>query len=208
MGRQAYVYSIVLEYLEANKGLHSTDEIVQATHVSYASIARVVRQLSKEKRVKKRHGPGHSYLYEFVTHEVSNLPVGLANKSVPSIPSEFLKRKMNEWIKDGWNPNSMEAAQTLVTTLSQLCQLQWMAVVKGTAIDQFDLDHCKTKIANAKALADSFAGFFAGLLATDDLWDSKKLSIYMLEGESDPQAYLEHARRVNEVLPKVMLDEV
>lgn len=202
MPRHAYIYTLVLEYLEKNPGLHSTQDIVTATHASYPSIARTVKQLSKEKRVKKRNGPGNSYLYEFVTYEIKSNGLAVASSVLPVGPfeSKFLRDVIEQWIQSGWTPATIKSAETLVTVLSKIHQYYWAAIEHGVAVDQSDLDFCKTKLTDARDAAHKFAEFFDRLLATTDLWDARKSAEFMLSDLDNPGEYVSTARDVSEVL--------
>jgi hypothetical protein len=203
VAREAYIYRMVLEYLEVNKGLHSTSEILDATRASYPSIARAVRQLSKEKRIKKRHGPGNSYLYEFVTYEVqgktSSLPVGPVSTIVP-LSDKDLRDRIKNWLDNGWPLQTPVAAQLLLDCLSQIHQFYWLMLHRGMAVDQSDLDQTKMKLQGARDTAFKFAEFFDRLLATSDLWDARKSAEFMLNGVEDPASYIDTARNVRDAL--------
>lgn len=207
--RTELINALILNYLHKKDVPVDTRELSTALDLEQYTIARMMKILLKEGRVKRLPGKGNGYRYKFTSFVIkakgktSNLGVPVDarfQKEHHPIDSELLKKTLDKWIKEGWQPKSITAAQTLVTTLSQLMQFQWLAVTKGMSVDQADLDFCKNKMLEAKIQADNFAGFFGSLLATDDLWDCKRQATYLLKDIDDPQAYLEYARRVSEVL--------
>jgi hypothetical protein len=204
MSREPYVYRLILDYLEKQKEPKGTAEIVQAVGIPYPSIARVTRKLTREKRIKRIPGEGHSYLYLFKTHDLpvdkKALHIPPENPNIKPVKSSELKAICLHWASNGWKPKTPEASRALVINLSRLYQFMWLDVTRATPVDQSDLDLCKSQLIEAKSIADNFAEFFARLLATAELWDSKKLSSYVLEDEENPQDFLERARRVSEAL--------
>jgi hypothetical protein len=199
---------MILEYLENNKGLHSTEDIVKGTHASYGAVARACRRLFTEKRVKRRSGAGHSYLYEFVTHEIADKKSSAKNRVVPGavgpsvdpITNELLRGYINKWLTEGWKVQTPLAAQELLNVIADLCKYMWIDVTQGSGIDQTSLDMKKTQLQTARNVARNFSDFFDKLLVTNELWDSKKLTMFVLDGVDDPQDFLESARTVNESL--------
>jgi hypothetical protein len=205
MPRPKYSYDIILRFLEENKGLHSSKEIEKATGISYGAVARAVRQLTLQKRIKRRNGPAHSYLYEFVTHELPipkgklNMP-SLGSPPVDPLNSEYIRGAIELWVSQGWHPRSTEAAQQLLVVLGQLHQFYWLELTEGIPVDQSDLDHLRVKLKNARDIAANFLLFFDRLLVTEELWNSKSSTTFMVDGLEEPVTYIEIARRVSEAL--------
>lgn len=211
MPKEAYVYKLILTYLEKN-GPKTTKEIVEDTGVSYSSVAKVLPKLCRDKRVKRTSGSAHSYVYHFVTHEPANPKrlitpqTELVSKPVLPVDPEYLRGAILSWVNNGWAPKSSIAAQDLLIVLSQLHQLYWQALSRGLPVDQSDLDHLKNKLFAARDIAHNFAEFFDRLLVTTDLWDSRLSATFVLEGLEDPVSYTETARGVAEALKLTLSD--
>lgn len=212
MPRDAYSYRMILEFLETNPGIHTTKEIEQATQLSYGAVARAMSKLAREKRVKRRPGPGHSYRYEFLSWETKKEkelallgynPNALSNNPpVGPIKSSDLREVLIQWSKNGWSPRSIGSAQTLLTVMSQLHQFYWLSLNRGLEVDQSDLDHCKAKLKDARDAAFNFAEFFDSLLNTRQIWDAGNSAAFVLEGLDDESlpVYLEQAKSVGSAL--------
>ncbi len=201
MPREAYVYKLILGYLERNPGLHSTKSIVEKTGISYPSVARVIAQLAKEKRVSKSAGQGHSFLYEFKSYAVLNKKKTDTRQyeAKPIAPSELQAISLN-WVNNGWTPATIEAAQILLTALGQLFQFYWLSIERGLPVDQGDLDHLKTKLMSARNKAFKFAEFYDTLLATTQIWDARRSAEFVLDGLDNPLEYIETARNISGAL--------
>jgi hypothetical protein len=130
------------------------------------------------------------------------LPIPKSLQALPVDPlgSSDLRKIINQWIEIGWTPKSTEAAQAMLTVLSQLHQFYWLQLNKGMAVDQSDLDHIKSKLMAARDIAAKFTEFFDRLLATEDLWDARKSAEYMLADCENPGEYVSNARSVSEAL--------
>jgi hypothetical protein len=201
MKREAYIYTQVLDYLEANPGTHTTHKIAYSTGASYPAVARAVKVLTSQKRVKKKTGYGHSYLYEFKTRELSGKAVSTGDKPpVDPISASDLRDLIVHWSKNGWSPKSNTAASQVLLLFSQLHQFYWLQLDRGISVDQTDLDHLKAKLKAARDTAADFLAFFDKLLVTEELWDNKRSATFVLEGLEDPLSYIEIARTVSEVL--------
>lgn len=208
--RTELIHNLILDYLEKQESPVSSKELAEHLKVNQYTVTRAMRTLTKQQRVRRRPGPGNSYLYKFVsrTPKVTRNSSNLSSPPLPvdrvkdydPVPSNNLQTIVSSWLSNGWSPKSTEAAKTLVETLSTIYQLQWLEVARGQPVDQSDLDHLKVTLIGAKRLADSFAEFFGRLLATEQLWDSKRTTAYTLSDIEDPQAYLESARNVSTVL--------
>lgn len=201
------LYQVILKLLkDTPEGLTTTD-IQQRLATPYSTTARAMGVLSRQKRVRKLPSRGHGYIYKFKTFD---LPVGQRNLPTPNLygsdgvykelSTTDLQAVVSQWLSSGWKPKSIDAAHQLVDILSTFYQLSWLEVTRGTPVDQSDIDHLKTRLIEAKRLADSFAEFFGRLLATDELWSSKSATSYLVREIDDPQEFLESARKVNQVL--------
>lgn len=203
MPPEPYVYKLILHYLEVN-GPKSSKEIVEGTLVSYSSVSKVMPKLRREQRVKRKNGPGHSYIYEFLSYEPkskgSNLVTPVNNPNHKPLDAEHLRNAILHWAQNGWSPKSSQAAQELLTILGKLHMIYWQALTRGLPVDQSDLDLLKTNLFVARDTAFNFAEFFDRLLATSDLWDHRRSAEYLLEGVEDPVSYVETARTVGESL--------
>src|SRR5688500_14821843 len=98
MSRRELVEKTVLDLLQKSEEPLLSVEISETTGMSYQSVARLMKTLFKEKRVKRIPGPGHSYRYAYITHErpVSKkgaLPVG-QNNIVGVLPKKFTSEQL------------------------------------------------------------------------------------------------------------------
>lgn len=209
MAREAYIYRLILDWLKNNKGLQTTHDICEGTGVPYSSVARVVKILAREKRVKKRPGQGSGYLYEYSSHELpedtKKNQKNFAPVPMPLPPlraSDFVGITMT-WVNTGWKPASGPAAKVLVEIMSKFYKFYWLELNRGIAVDQADLDFCKSRLMEARDQVFKFAEFFDRLLNTDQLWDAKTSMSYVLSElptDSDPIDFCEQARRVEDCI--------
>lgn len=202
MPKEAYIYRTVLIFLKENPGFHTAKEIVEGTHASYSAVSRVLPKLSKERRIKKRSGPAHSYLYEFNQMTAEKEEITLAENKIDPLAADDLRAQILTWCKTGWTPRANQAAEQLLVILGHLHQFYWMSLERGLPVDQKDLDHLKSKLIVIVETVHKFTEFFDRLLATEDLWNARRSAEYLLAGLSGDDGaaldYVEQARSVTE----------
>jgi hypothetical protein len=205
MAREAYVYKLILHYLKNQEDAKLTKEISEAISIPYDTVVRVMRTLSKERRVRRTGAPGHAYKYEFLSDTPKDrkslaIPQEMTRPPVDPISSELIQKITIQWTRDGWIPDTIEASQTLLTILREIYEFIWVQVNHGTPVDQSSLDHVRNKLSTARDKAFKFAEFFDRLLVTSELWNARTSAEFMLAGLEDQNEFIERAKSVSSAL--------
>lgn len=194
MSRKVLVHNTVLDLLKESDNPLSTNEICSTLELSYDSVVRLMRELTRNKQVKRLPGSGHSYRYKYLTHERSvsptDLPVGQSNivGIIPKkIPSDSLFITVEKWAKDGWSPSLLKSTDGILLALSELYRWALLSA-SGQSITDNELKTPYDKLLYAKTEATKYLEFVTGLMTTPELWDGKTFAFFLLKDVTDIDA--------------------
>lgn len=191
MPKEAYVYRIILSYLEKTVEPIYTSELVNECKIPYSTVARVIRRLTKEKRVKRLPGEANSFKYKFITYELpvdaSQLSHSISKAHViepKKIPAEMLLATAHKWANDGWSPALLNSTKGVLSALSELYRWALLSST-GQQITDNELKTPYDKLLFAKNEATKFLEFVTGLMTTKELWDGKTFAFFLLKDVTD-----------------------